>query len=121
MKASESQLGVRRVISPTDMTIPTVNHIGVMAYAAWHRIVPERKKKLKFALEPVVIQPTTTPPRERTPSPPPQPVIVPTPVPTPVISPPAITSTRTVTEKTDSVRDFLQLNFFSLLPFSIVG
>lgn len=94
MKASESQLGVRRVISPTDMTIPTVDHIGVMAYAAWHRNVPdrpERKKKLKFAVEPQVIMPSPTPPI-KTPSPPP--VIVPAP------APPSILSSKTFKEDT---------------------
>ncbi|CAD5119535.1 DgyrCDS8135 [Dimorphilus gyrociliatus] len=97
MKASENQLGVRHVISATDMTIPTVDHIGIMAYAAWHRIVPERKKKLKFAEVPEVIQPS--PPRARSPSPPPpEPISAPAPIITPAIVP-----ARTISENRDSL------------------
>ena len=37
MKVSESVFSVPAVIKPKDMENPEVDHIGVMAYAAWHR------------------------------------------------------------------------------------
>lgn len=37
MDVSQAQLSVEPVIPPKDMVNENVDHIGVMAYAAWHR------------------------------------------------------------------------------------
>ena len=37
MRVSESEFSVPPVIGARDMANPEVDHIGVMAYAAWHR------------------------------------------------------------------------------------
>lgn len=43
MDESQRALGVDPVISAKDMMNPEVDHIGVMAYAAWH----EAKMRVK--------------------------------------------------------------------------
>ena len=72
MAVSESQLGVPSVLSAKDMINPEVDHIGVMAYAAWHRHAKAGPVPPSSPPPPVVVA---------APPPPPPPVVIPVPEP----------------------------------------
>ena len=77
MRVSENSFGVPPVITARDMADPEVDHIGTMAYAAWHRLaspqpfVPEPPRAP--TPEPIVVAPPPPP----SPTPPPSPAFVP--------------------------------------------
>ncbi|KAK2190476.1 hypothetical protein NP493_78g00027 [Ridgeia piscesae] len=94
MDVSQHNLEVMPVIDAKDMVNPDVDHIGVMAYAAWHRTgkslapappptpppPPAPPTPPPLTPEPVayvipVPSPTPTPPRSPTPSPEPEPAM----------------------------------------------
>ena len=69
---SAKTLGVEPVISAREMADPEVDHLGVMAYAAWF----EHLKPRGSISVPVVV-PTPPPSPVRAPSPPPPPPVTP--------------------------------------------
>jgi len=78
MQESEKSIGVRRIINEKDMSNPEVDHICIMAYAAWHRALgtPGTPQPYTAPYEPKPVafvpkRPATPPPPARLPSPPP--------------------------------------------------
>ena len=59
MEVSEKVFSVPHVISHKDMAFPEVDHIGVMAYAAWHRDADATPQP---QITPTVITPVAAPP-----------------------------------------------------------
>ncbi|KAI0234474.1 Filamin-C [Lamellibrachia satsuma] len=89
MDVSQQQLEVKPVIDAKDMVNPEVDHIGVMAYAAWHRHgrsiappapptpppAPPTPPPLPVVAPVTFVSPIPTPPRSPTPSPEPEPAM----------------------------------------------